>query len=321
MKNVSIVVLCIMVFLSVPLAGEELIRNYTVSMSPLFGLFYGQAGEILYDNSGQNKQLSRLDWDMEPLFYMGGRLALSPSRPLELWGLFFRLDMKFGVPGKTGTMEDRDWLALNHGNITNFSSHDNYTQKMIDLGLRGGASFPLLEKAALKIYGELLYTRFSFSARNGTGQYARKISEGIYEPSLSIHTSFAGDVINYIQSWFVFSPGLSLFYPFHRFFSAELDFAISPFAFSAAEDQHLKTSIESRDYMSWGLFLEPGASLYFTPLEKFFFSLDFSYRFITGVKGKSFEGILGTGNYVRTQNKAGAGLSRFDVSIGAGVRL
>jgi outer membrane protease len=321
MKNVNPVVLCVMVFLSVPLAGEELIENYAISMSPLFGLFYGESREIVYDTPGQNKQLSRLDWGMEPLFYMGGRLDLSPSQPLEAWGLFFTLDMKFGVPGKTGTMEDRDWLALNHGNITNFSSHDNHTQKMIDLSLRGGASFPLLEKIALKMYGELLYTRFSFSARNGTGQYARKIGERIYEPSLSIHTNFAWDVINYTQNWFVFSPGLSLLYPFHRFFSAELDFAISPFVFSTAEDQHLKTNIESKDYMNWGLFLKPRASFYFTPLEKFFLSLDFSYRFITGVKGKTFEGALGTGSHVLTKYKAGAGLSLFDVSIGAGLRL
>jgi outer membrane protease len=321
MKNVSVTVFCVMIFLSIPLAGEELIKGSTISMSPLFGFFYGQSGEIVYDNFGQNKQLSRLDWDMEPLFYLGGRLALSPSQPLEEWGLFFTLDMKFGVPGKTGTMEDRDWLALNHGNITNFSSHDNYTQKMISLGLRGGGSFPLLEKAALKIYGELLYTRFSFSARNGAGQYARKTGERIYESSLSIHTAFAGDVINYVQNWFVFSPGLSLFYPFHRFFSEELDCAVIPFVFITAEDRHLRTNVERRDYMRWGLFLEPGASFYFTPLEKFFLSLDFSYRFITGVKGKSFEGTLGTGNHVLSSYKAGAGLSLFDISIGAGIRL
>jgi outer membrane protease len=321
MKNVSVTVFCVMIFLSVSLAGEELIKDYTVSMSPLFGLFYGQSWEIVYDKPGQNKQLSRLDWDMEPLFYLGGRLALSPSQPIEQWGLFFTLDMKFGVPGKTGNMEDRDWLALNHGNITHFSSHDNYTQKMIDLGLRGGASFPFLEKAALKIYGELLYTRFSFSARNGSGQYAEKIGERIYGSSLSTHTSFTGDVINYVQNWFVFSPGLSLFYPFHRFFSAELGCAVSPVVFSAAEDQHFRTKVESRDYMRWGLFLEPGASFYFTPLKKFFLSLDFSYRFITGVKGKSFEGTLGTGNHAPAYYKVGAGLSLFDISMGAGIRL
>jgi outer membrane protease len=218
-------------------------------------------------------------------------------------------------------MEDRDWMALNHGNPTHFSSHDNYTRQMIDLSLRGGASLPLFEKLALKIYGEFLYTRFSFTARNGKGQYAQKISERIYEPWMSTNAAFAGDVINYIQNWFVFSPGVSLFYPFHRFFSAELDFAISPFAFSTAEDLHMKTNIASSDYMNWGLFLEPKASLRFSPVQKFFFSLDFSYRFITGVKGKSFERTWGTGNQYLSPNKAGAGLSRFDVSIGAGIRF
>ncbi|MDR0602350.1 MAG: omptin family outer membrane protease [Treponema sp.] len=323
MKNITALCLLVIVFSPGPLEGEELIKNYNFSASPAFGFMYGMAGKLVYDYPGGTKLLGRLDWKMEPLFYFGGRVDLSRSRPLELWGGFFTFDMKFGIRGKTGFMENREWQAGNHGDITVFSIHDNHVRNMTDLGIRAGASFPLFGMMALKIYGAFLYTRFSFSAVDGYRQYAKRLAAGIYEPGLSETEQYTGTVITCRQDWFIVSPGISLFYPFHRLFQAEIDLAASPLVFCNAEDTHFKRDpvLERKDYLRGGLFLEPGITFSFTPERKLFFSLGFSWRYIRDVKGKTRSGETGENMSGLPAQKSEAGLSRFDVNVGAGWRF
>ncbi|MDR1419181.1 MAG: omptin family outer membrane protease [Treponema sp.] len=320
MKNITVLYVLVIVFLAGPLEGEELIKDYDFSTAPLFGFLYGTAGKITYDHPGGNREVNRLDWKMDPLFYFGGRVDLSRSRPLELWGFFCTFDMKFGLRGKTGFTENRDSRAENHNALTAFSVHDNNLQNMTDLTIRAGVSFPLLDLFALKIYGEFLYTRYSFFASDGEGQYAEKLDAGIYEPWLSGEEHFAGTVITSVQNWFAVSPGVSLFFPFHRLFKAEVDLAVSPVVFCGMRDLYLTRdpSVETKDYMKWGLFLEPGITFSFTPGGKLFFSLGFSWRYITGTKGKN-----NAGETTSALKAAGteAKLSRIGAAIGAGWRF
>jgi outer membrane protease len=285
---------------------KPLLENYSFSTAPLVGFLYGTAEEIVYKDGNRDKYLSLLAWNMEPLFYFGGRVDLSPSRPLERWGFFFTFTMKFGLDGKTGNMEDRDWETTNSDELTCYSIHDNITEKMTDLNLRLGVSLPFFEKTALKLFGEFLYTGFSFTGMNGYSQRGTAPKQAT-----------PGLVITYTQNWFVFSPGFSFLIPFHRLFSAELEFSVSPFIYSTALDRHFETNAEYRDYMGWGLFLEPAANLSFSPNDWFFISLGFSFRYIEGTKGISNE----SRGIQTSRSHAGAGLSRFDITLGAGARF
>ncbi|MDR1105852.1 MAG: omptin family outer membrane protease [Treponema sp.] len=318
MKNITVSCVLVIVFLAGPLEGGELIKNYDFSTTPFFGFMYGTAGKTLYEHPGGGKELNRLDWKMDPLFYFGGRVELSRPRPLELWGLFLAFDMKFGLRGKTGFLENREWQAANHGGLTAFSTHDNNVQNMTDLDMRAGVSFPLLDMFALKIYGEFFYTRFSFYAADGEGEYAQQLGAGIYEESFSGSESFTGTVITSVQNWFAVSPGVSLFFPFHRLFQGEVSFAVSPVVFCNTRDLYLKRNpaFERRDYMKWGLFLEPGITFSFTPGEKLFVSLGFSWRYIRGTKGENHAGEDPSG-----ASGTEASLSRIGVIIGAGWRF
>jgi hypothetical protein len=305
-----------------PLHSQTLVKNYSFSVSPLAGLFAGEAAEIVYKENNRD-YLSLLQWGMKPLFYFGGAIDFSRTDALERWGFFSFLNMKFGIAGKSGTLEDRDWIGKSY--LTHFSRHDNYTNKMFDIDFAAGFSFPAWGTIVFKVYGEFIYTHFSWTGKNGYGQ-ADQISTfpedfGPWHEDLPKYT-FSGKVIDYTQDWMIFAPGFGVLWPFHRYFSLELLFPISPFVFSGDHDVHYYGQygpFETRDVMAWGLFIEPRLLFSFTPDKKLKFSLRFAYRFIHGTKGDLYESQgIGKEAYSLAEEKAGAGLSYFDAGISAG---
>jgi outer membrane protease len=321
-------VMIFLFFINLPLEAEDAgpgkpSFSYVFSSTLNAGFLYGQAEEMVYKNPENDDYLSQLIWDMYPLFYVGSSLDFSRINPGEGIGFFSDLTLKFGIPGKTGYMEDRDWLAVD-GYLTHFSIHHNYIQGSLLLDFTLGLSFPVSRRMLLKAYGTLAYMSLSWNARDGYFQYAAE-EENSYPPwEESIPKTFMfGSVINYSQRWFIITPGLSFSVSLFSFLGLEFSFQMSPFIFCSAWDEHIYNMTIYEDNTSGSVYYEPRGKLIFSPHERVELSLELSYRATRGSRGVSYyqTNILDSYNRTDDFDNAGAAYSALDTGLSVTVRF
>jgi len=331
MRNIAVFAVLVIMLNCAPFAAAQDAPArkipYTLSAWTSFGALLGQLEEIVYPPSGYHaEKLSQLLWDVKPVFYYGLSLDFSRIQPLDKWGGFATLSLRNGIPGKSGEMEDRDWVSKENDSLTHLSVHDNYTNELFLFDASAGFSFPI-RKILLKPYVTMSYMRFSFTGQHGHGTYAREIGGDYSGVFASIkdnpkYESFANweKVINYTQSWLTVAPGISASYYFNRFYG-ELFFNISPLVSCAGVDEHLTNFQVFKDYMKGGIFLEPGFHFSFIASERLEFSFDFSWRHMGGARGESWYGRqIGTATFIQ-EGEAGAGLSLFNIGLCMKMRL
>jgi outer membrane protease len=321
-------VFVIILFAALPVSAQ-INKDYSISLSPQVGVFFGHAAEIVYPTDTKAELLSQLLWDMKPVFYYGFLIDFLPARPMEKWSFFSSLSMKFGIPGPSGSMEDRDWMSKVNTELTNFSTHDNITKEILLLDFSMGVSFPFFNALFVKTFINLSYMNFHFDAENGYLTYARKLGDGIYAPIDvdPIEDTFSGTVISYSQEWFYAAPGVSVGYGSKEYFLAEIYFMISPLVFCVDHDEHKETedhkgrNIEFMDNLRGGIMIEPGLKLFMAASKWLGISCDISWRYISGSRGPSYMRYpIGTGNYM-TVGEAGAGMSVLNVALLLKVKL
>ena len=284
---------------------------YAFSVSPLFGVLYGQAEEIVYDpfKTG-DVYTSELLWDLRPLLYAGFEVNFGPRNPFANSGFFADGSLKAGLPIKTGIMEDRDWLYADNNNLTNYSRHDAVSRGAFLADVSTGFSWRINDFFALGASIEFSYMYHSWSAIDGYSQYLETDKFGNLIPGQIWTNSIPkidteGEVIRYVQNWFIFSPGVLLKGRLSRFFSLEGSFNYSPLIYCSDRDDHLKRKTDTvfKDYLYFGHFFDGGGSFIFSPKENLALSLNVSYRYITGSRGNLytngvkniFDGIAGGG--------------------------
>ncbi|MDR3335267.1 MAG: omptin family outer membrane protease [Treponema sp.] len=286
--------------------------SYTLSVATSFGFLWGQSEEIVYKALYKDDYTSQLLWDMKPLLYVGASLDF--SLPMKHLAFFVGFSSKFGIPAQTGIMEDRDWQSSSP-ELTDFSSHDNNTHSAVLLDGSLGLSIPLGSKLLLKVaYAGLSYMYFSWTAQDGFGRYAD--SNWVEKP-------YSGPVIDYIQSWLIFSPGISLYAPLvigKKILSLEASFRIGPVVFCNDQDDHLTTKTRYNDYMSGGLFLEPRLEFAFSPCRWLSISLHGAYRSISGVRGATYRTFSGASSKFTTPD-AGVGYAVWDTGLSLTIRF
>ena len=310
-------------FFAQPVAGQEPSGAYALRLSPFFGMMYGQAEEIVYPSGTKAPLLSQLLWDMKPVFYYGLLLEFSQINPREKWGFFSNFSLKQGIPGNSGSMEDRDWQSVENTNLTDYSKHNNYTRELFFLDFSAGLSFPFNRVLLFKTFINISYMRFSFYGKDGYGTYAVKISDGHYYPidENPILVDFSGKVISYTQEWLTVAPGVSLGCFFHPRFYTELSFMASPLVLCFDLDEHKELNDQYRDEMRGGVLFEPGLMLSYTINKWLAVSWEFSWRKISGTKGLTYKrNPIGTGTYEQ-KGEAGAGLSIINTNLSLKVRL
>ena len=291
-------------------------RNYIFSLGTHLGFVHGLALECVYpDETTKGELLSELRWDMKPVFYYGIQLDFNLNDLMSKPGFFASTSFRAGIPGDSGVMEDRDWQSYENDALTSFSSHTNKTGEFYWLDVKLGASFPVKQYFYIKPFFCGSWMRFSFSGRDGYGQYARRktYNPATYYPidDNPYYYSFEGrEVIRYMQDWFLIATGFSIGAKLLSPFSFDISFQISPFTYCAATDEHLERNTTFKDFSGWGLFLEPKGNISIN-LKNIDFSLELAYRFIGLTKGPSF---TDTGNigYFLQGGEAGAGLSLLD---------
>jgi len=311
MRNITVFAVLVIIVNGVLFAEETPDAPYALSTWTSFGVFLGQAEEIVYPPSEYKaKKLSQLLWDIKPVFYYGLSLDFSRAQPLEKWGFFTTLSLRNGIPGKSGKMEDRDWTSTENDALTHYSVHDNKTNTLFMLDVSAGLSFPI-HQFLLKPSITFSYMYFSFTGQYGHGTY----------PQGDVSFADWEKVINYTQSWLTVAPGVSVGYYFNRFF-AEVFFNISPLITCDDRDEHLTNEKVFKDKMRGGIFLEPGFHFSFIASRRLEFAFDFSWRYMNGTRGPSWyhKGAIGKTGFSK-EGEGGAGLSLFNIGLCMKIRL
>ncbi|MDR2535506.1 MAG: omptin family outer membrane protease [Treponema sp.] len=323
MKTIyGFIFLVIMFFASFKVSAESasssLVFPYTFSLGTSTGLLVGQGEEIVYQTTTSDNYLSELLWDIKPLVYFGTAINVSRIDQMEKWGIFGDVSFKFGIPMKTGIMEDRDWLdSARPDHVTNFSSHDNYTQGAFLADISIGSSFPVISKTLLlKGYIAYSYMHFSWISQDGYLQYESQSWEKI---------PISGPAISYAQEWHILSFAIGSRFSFLRFFSIAIDFKFSPsLIWCTAQDEHFSRNLQFDDTVYGGFFLEPNMEVVFSPYSKVDISLGVNYRLIKGLRGTSEStstGFSTVNNALSPPGVAGAGYNVWDIGLSVKVRL
>jgi outer membrane protease len=284
-------------------------KNFNISIGPLYGIMYGQILELVYPTDTAGKLLSELRWDMKPINYLGLQAGFEQQNPLNKWGLFTEISFLLGIPGDTGTMEDRDWQSVENGELTNYSNHKNRTNEFYWFDAKAGLLFSLNSQFYLNPFLGFSWMKFSFTARDGMIKYARNKSSNTYyqiddDPDIEYLT---GNICNYTQNWYIAAAGFLIGAHITPLINMDFSFQITPLTFCSSIDEHLKTNKTFYDITNYGLFIEPALNMSLN-IKWMEFNLNLSYRHINPARGKSY---INENNYP-SGNEAGAGLSLFN---------
>ena len=336
MKNITVfTVLVINFFCTQPVMALDN-ETYAVTLSPRFGMVYGQAEEIVYPYNTIAPMLSQLLWDINSVFYYGFLLELSRLDPREKWGFFAGFSLRNGIPGSSGFIENRDWQSTIHADLTDYSIHDNHIRELMLLDFAAGVSFPL-NRWLFKTSVNVSFIRLSFFGTDGQGEYARQ-SGSLFHPITDDPDVllFSGKVISYTQEWLYIAPAFSIGYFFRENFLAELSFIVTPLILCNALDEHkgsyawdvknqaeaLTRNAQFRDYMQGGIMLEPGLMISYVIDRRFTVFWEISWRYINRTRGIAYSrNPIGFGNYFPALEPSGAGLSGLHNGIGLKVTL
>jgi outer membrane protease len=333
MKNIVFFFILVCLSLRPPLPAEDRFP-YTLSIAPQFGILYGQGEEQVF-NDRSEELLSRLLWDLKPLYYGGTRMEFGQRDPLGRFGFFSFLSLKFGFPMETGIMEDWDWQGP-AGELTNYSQHNAFTEGAVMLDLAAGPNIPLRSFLILRPSLGLSYTRFSWTARDGYLRYG-KLTGGSYEPldESDLPQPATGNSVSYAQDWIFMPIGLSLWILPDRIFSGALWFYGGPMLKFVGMDEHLSRTRTyfQRDPNGFGQFwdeiiggysLEPGGEFRFSPMDRFSMRLYGSWRRVAAKpRGKSYARFTGNGDWDWDflGNFSGGAFQTMDLGLSFEIRL
>jgi len=310
--KITAFVIFMVVFLS-PVFAES---DYEFSVTPSIGMLYGRANEIVYKDSVSGDFLSELQWNIKPLFYTGLAADIGPADSFAKLGFIGSLSFKMGIPQKTGITEDRDWddtyYWVPSGTLTNYSRHNNFTERAIMADLSLGYSFPLLNFIALGINLDFSFMHYYWNAKDGYYQYldiGQTWADGI--PKISVE----GTVMEYTQNWFILSPGVLIKFRLGSYFSLNGNFNYSPLIYCADIDEHPLKDTTYKDFLYYGHYLIGSGGLTFSPLDYLDLTLFLSYSSIADSRGNIYQN---SGKYI---NQAGAGYSAFDIGLSARFRF
>ena len=255
------------------------------------GFLYGTSYEIVYQGAGSRDYLSELQWNIKPLLYLGINLEFGPQKPQEKIGFFSAIGIKAAFPGKTGTMEDRDWMTpcTVPGALTHFSSHDNYTERFFFANLDTGFSIPI-KKLVLKCYFNIDYMYFRWEARDGYIQYGDNYYKRgtVTDPYIPWNSGFQtlplyGAGIAYAQNWILFNTGIGAELTLGRF-TIQAAFFIGPSICIAIDDHRLR-NIRYTGSLTQGFFIKPKLDVFFSLSSHFDIGLSAAWWYTGETRG------------------------------------
>lgn len=216
---------------------------------------YGQVDEYVFlkECDYDDDKLSELNWDIKSEIYAGAEIEVGYKK------FFSEMKITFGIPMKTGSMLDSDWINAKIQNTENYqyktcySEHDNYLDDDFSFDINLGYDFDIFNNDNIKIKINPLfgfeYNKISFTAKNGIGYYGYgwannfKDKNGYYakwndEENIVI-TNFSGDVITYSRQTYIFWLGFDSIFTIFDKIDVDLGFKISPYIYAESIDTHI----------------------------------------------------------------------------------
>lgn len=205
-----------------------------LSLEPLFGIRYGTLNEYVFENSNKvgYHKLSQLDWDIKPLFYVGGKISVSH----KLFDFAFYGGGFF--PSRCGTMYDSDWQSPSDVTMkTNYSESDNILNNGAFCGTSFGVSFAPFNFLVLSPSLSVDYEYYSFTGKDGWKRYGN--SSTPYDDENVPKEYFSGDVIDYSRNHFFTWLGFAA--QFKPFSAVEVATCVytAPFIYIDSLDYHI----------------------------------------------------------------------------------
>jgi len=338
--------------LSLPLQAQGLspsaLAPDRVEFAPTAAILEGEAREFVYY---RDQRLSELDWDMKPLRLYGAELSLLWDR-----GPAVTLGGSAALPGKTGSMQDYDWLNLltdGSGDLTHYSKSGAdlafaYTARA-EIGWRFLLKTPLPSsgstgrRASVTLTGGFRYMTWSWDGNGGYLQHADPSTapsnpDGTYKIWSEDVTKvpIAGTAISYLQEYWMPEAGISLSVPAASRGWIEVALRGSPWAWANGVDRHYipvfgtdYTGSESWklyfDRLSGGFLFEPALSAGFALTDRLSLAGRWKRTIVGNLRGNTYSKSSASDavsvSYASSGNGGGAELDVNELSLSLTFRL
>ncbi len=287
---------------------------FTLTLEPVFGVTAGSVDEYVYDNG---YMLSRLIWDLKPLFYAG------MSASVTVFGADISASLTLGLPGYSGVMEDFDYMNYDSA-VTHYSISAAKILSWLQTGVSLGYRLNLLDRFTLTPFWEFRYRLVRWGAYDGYVQYPPEREAPYTEWSQEGDKQFlTGCVITYRQEYLFTGFGISASARISRRFSASLLFRFSPLVWCTALDDHILRRTEFLDVMSGGYTLGGEIGVLFSLTERNALRLGCGYEYTGKLRGRSYSRQTGTvsSEYSSLATNGGTESSLFSVTLSMTSRI
>ena len=304
--------------------------EFSLSVEPVFGVRNGQIDEYVFlkECDYDDDKLSELNWDLQNEFLYGAKIDANLKR------FFVNTQFSLGIPRKSGSMIDSDWMNAEVSNAedyqykTCYSHHTNYLEKDISFSIDIGYEFEIFKSNPLSFNLKpslgFSYNSISFNGEDGYGYYGTVSTPYLeYTDENAKEEPFSGDVISYERKTYIFWLGFDSELDFSDAFSVSTGFQISPYIFAESIDTHwLKRTLYGDktpgcfSAFKWNI----AETFMFTP--RLSLVLDFSWLYVRVLRGDSYYKNITESAYTKNPSAdGGAGEHYFDFSLGFCVRV
>ncbi len=238
--------------------------EFSTSISLRTGFLYGTIGEYLY--SGKQR-LSKLNWDVKPMIYIGNVINASFGN-----GIIAGLGYWTGMNKDMGSIEDTDWD--HSGIITSISVHNCVLIKSRFFDAYAGYSFHIVDKHQLSFQLGYSYQKILLEARDGYAGYPPTPVEGIF--------------VQYEQKYNIPYVGANWNFRFFEKLYSTLSCIYGPYIFCNAIDNHVSRNIRFNDTFKGADYVSCGLLLGWRIDSDYLLSLSGNYSFIEKFRGDTY---------------------------------
>ncbi len=236
-------------------------------------------------------KLSRLDWQLENLPYLGVNINTVFDKHL-----LFNFSFQSAISGAYGIMEDYDWkIEQKPDHLTNYSSHTIFIEEFTNLNLGVGYIFSINTIFPISITPEFCISFMNFDFK-GIGGYKS------YEDNNWKIEYFKQDeiVIEYKQSYIAPKFFISTDFDFTKHFEALIQLGITYKDIYNAYDMHEKKHTYYNDRIENSFILEAQLKLYFKFLENHKIGLKGTVNYMPDAYGFTYFSSSSCNNFPET---------------------
>ena len=216
----------------------EIRDSLSFSVLPHVSISIGSHDEKFYSGFAKKKEVSYLQWKIEPLITLGFDTSFQFHN--------FKIDSGFdyGLPVKAGSMYDSDFDSFSDLQYC-YSISELYAEQNIYTYLDFSYIVHLSNKLSLEPHAAIQYYYDSFEARNGYGWYGMETQTHPLiswdDPRATFYESGKLNGVDFSRHSLLIFTGMAFNYNI-KTFSSSIGFQSSPYSYFYTLDHHLSKS-------------------------------------------------------------------------------